>query len=216
MSKTVVVGSLVGAVLLGGCDRMLNCTTEARSSVSVTVRDEAGAVLSDADVSYTVDGGEPADCEGFGSGGYVCGWEQEGTFEITIRALGFAVDTFTVQVGADECHVISEAVERTLTPADCTDEALPAVRVFVTDSQRAHIEAATLLWSIPDAELAPQDCFHLGGNAWACAEERYGDVEITVSDAGPYEPFSAIVEVEHDGCHPITETLDPVLQYLPD
>ena len=63
----------------------------------------------------------------------------------------------------------------------------------------------------------PEPCDQEAGtNRWRCADAEWGELVISVSDAGPYEPFVAEVTVGHNGCHPITETLDAVLQYLPD
>lgn len=207
---------LLLVALAPACQTAVDCTTEARSSVSLHLEDEAGQAIAGATVTYTVDGGAEEPCEAMIAGDYVCGWEVEGRFAITSTALGFTPDTFTVDVGADACHVITEAVTRTLTPAVCTDQEVPGVLVNVTDTQGTEITAATVMWAIPNAEMAQQPCHAAGGNTWTCAEEHPGEVEITITEAGPYEAYVAVVTVPHDGCHPITQTLDAVLTFLPD
>ena len=94
------------------------CTTEARASVMVRVVDQAGAPLTGAVVTYTVDGSEPMAAELILSNQYVAGWETRGDFVITASLTGFvtAQATATVTEEASGCHVISESVELTLLP----------------------------------------------------------------------------------------------------
>lgn len=98
----------------------------------------------------------------------------------------------------------------------CTTEAVVSVLVTITDSQGAEITEATVTWSLADAEAAPQECDHLDGNQWACGYEAAGALEVSITEAGPYEPFLETVEVTSGECHVETVELDAVLQYLPD
>lgn len=109
-----------------GGDGGVDCTTEARSSVSITLLDESGAnhVESTGGVgisaSYTVDGGESQVCEAvFDS--VVCGWEQAGDFVIVVDAEGYVPEQREVTVEEDECHVISETLQINLVPLDDAD-----------------------------------------------------------------------------------------------
>lgn len=97
------------------------CTDLAAFSVNVTVSDEADAVVDDADVVFSVDGGAEQACDNLGGGGYACGTEIEGDFVVTARKDGFvdAVSgTVTVEKDADGCHVVGESVALTLIAND--------------------------------------------------------------------------------------------------
>jgi hypothetical protein len=101
---------LAVALFAVACEAGSGCTTEAVGSVNVTVTAE-GADVSGAAVTYTVDGGEVADCEPMGMDAmWVCGWEIEGTFEVTVQLDGFPIATETVTVESDTCHVIGESL----------------------------------------------------------------------------------------------------------
>jgi hypothetical protein len=100
-------------VLIAGCgaEDGIACTTEARSSVTVSVVDASDAPVSDAVVQYSVDGGPMTNCEQPGPDSrYVCGYEQEGDFTITATR-GAMTGTATVTVTKDECHVIGQTVK---------------------------------------------------------------------------------------------------------
>lgn len=106
----------------GGVD----CTTEARSSVSITLLDEAGQNHVEAtggagiSATYTVDGGESQTCEAVFDA-VVCGWEQAGDFVIVVDAEGYVPEQREVTVEEDECHVISEVLQIQLVPLEDAD-----------------------------------------------------------------------------------------------
>lgn len=105
-----------GAVAAVGCGgEELDCTTEARSSVTVTVVDANGAPVNDAALEYSVDGGPKKECTvlGINASEYVCGFEEDGHFTITATS-GTLTGTATADVVADECHVIGQTVKLTL------------------------------------------------------------------------------------------------------
>lgn len=93
----------------------MDCTTEARASVTVEVVDASGAPVTDAQVQYAVDGGESKDCEKpFEDGNtYSCAYETEGKFEITATRNGMTASASATVTG-DECHVIGQKVKITL------------------------------------------------------------------------------------------------------
>jgi len=102
---------------LAGCDfGGQACTDLAAASVTLVVIDETGAAITDADASYSVDGADSQPCETFDSTSYVCGWEASGSIEVTVTKAGYQDAVETVEVGADECHVIGETLEITLQP----------------------------------------------------------------------------------------------------
>ena len=89
------------------------CTDDLRYAVDLTIVDEAGDLVPGTLVTYSVDGGETLSCDGM-DGEHACGPELPGTYELTIEAPGFAIETVTQVVDADECHVITEVIEVTL------------------------------------------------------------------------------------------------------
>lgn len=98
------------------------CTTEARSSVTVKVVDAQGMPVTDAVVTYTVDGGASQNAEcvnplgGMGNcQEWVAGYEIAGNFVITATSAdGMKTATQMVTVAKDECHVISQTATLTL------------------------------------------------------------------------------------------------------
>jgi hypothetical protein len=108
---------VVGVVLIGpvGCsddDEGVDCTTDERQSVLVTVLDSNGALVPDAQVSYSV-GGAPQPCDDLIGGLYGCGRELRGDFAIEAVRGGVSA-AMRVEVSADECHVITREIELVL------------------------------------------------------------------------------------------------------
>jgi len=100
-----------------------DCTDDALlASISLTVVDNAGSPIPDPVATFSVDGGEEQDCEDFGDGSLQCGLEEAGEFAVSIRADGYSDDVFTQSVETDACHVLTEHIERTLTPVDRVPE----------------------------------------------------------------------------------------------
>lgn len=99
----------------------INCTLEARSSVSVKVISLMGEPVLDATVTYSVDGGleEDAECVSTAAAGgcedWVAGWERVGTFVIkAVSADKTSEAEETVVVTKDECHVIGQTLTLTI------------------------------------------------------------------------------------------------------
>jgi hypothetical protein len=92
------------------------CTTEARSSVTAKVVDKTGAIVSDAVVTFSVDGGAAEMCETFPDGtGYVCGHERAGQFTVSAtKGADTKTQTVTVKKTDDGCHVDSQSITITL------------------------------------------------------------------------------------------------------
>ena len=80
------------------------CTAEARSSVLLTVVNQANVTLTDVSVTYQVNGGTSQNqtCES----GAACtiGYEVAGTFSITAAKSGYSPASDTVTVTRNECH----------------------------------------------------------------------------------------------------------------
>lgn len=204
-------------VALTACDEPVVCTDLAAASVQVHLEDEQGAPITGAAVTWNqADAIGPAeDCLEMQAGDYTCGYEVEGALVVSISAPGFADETVTVEVSADECHVITEQVDVILEALDCTTEALPAVELTVVDGQGAEVTGADPQWSA-DGGATWASCDPAHDNVYQCAFETSGEIALSIDDAGPYEPWSDTVTVAHDGCHPITEAVTATLQYLPD
>ena len=95
-------------------EKEVACTEEARSSVQITLLDEAGAPVVGASVIASTDSGE-LECEDWeGAGVYTCGYEVSGAFLISIEAEGFEPAEVELEVSLtdDECHV--ETVQETV------------------------------------------------------------------------------------------------------
>ena len=99
------------------------CTTDIRSSALVTVIDQDGSPIDNADVSYTVDGVEGTFIETWSTGQYVLGEEEAGDFIVDIVAeidtedpccqeVGTATLEFTI--AENECHVETQEFEAEL------------------------------------------------------------------------------------------------------
>ncbi|MEM6296319.1 MAG: hypothetical protein AAGA54_33925 [Myxococcota bacterium] len=88
-----------------GCDEA--CEEYAAASVSLEVLDAKRQPIADADVRFTIDGGEERQAESFGDGAFVAGYEEDGRFEVTIEAADHtpAQRTYDVAFEADGCHV---------------------------------------------------------------------------------------------------------------
>ncbi len=106
------------ALLAAGCGGGLTCTTIAAVSVSVTVTNTDGETVDDAVVTYRVAGEDPVPCDDLGGteAVFFCGYEVEGTLTIQVTADGYEPFEGEVVVGADECHVLGEALGVELVP----------------------------------------------------------------------------------------------------
>ncbi len=96
---------VVLTVFAPGCDQ--GCEEYAAASVSLEVRGADRQPIPDADVRFTVDGGEERHAESFGDGSFVAGYEESGRFELTITADEHtpAQRAYDVAFEADGCHV---------------------------------------------------------------------------------------------------------------
>lgn len=181
--------SLTALVTLAasGCPTEVDCTTEARASVQVTLVDDADVDITEADVSYSTDGGGTfTDCEEVIASQWVCGWEVSGEIVIRAEAVGYLTGEQTVSVGSDECHVIGMDVEMTLEEAPVAgqwDEGRAYFVQLIEDDD----ECANS-W-----DLYSMNCYQM---AWFCPS---GDAEIIVTDiinSGTYSIEDDAVSVE--------------------
>lgn len=92
------------------------CTLEARSSVTVKVVDVSGAIIVDATLTFSVNGGAAEMCDVAPDGmSYVCGYERDGDITITAtKGADTKSATVTVTKTPDGCHVESQTLTITL------------------------------------------------------------------------------------------------------
>ena len=116
------IGSIALISLLFGCGSKedsgeiddIACTASIEFSVYATIYNEAGEVIENASVSYSAEA-MSGDCEVDSIGGHYCGEEQSGEVTILVSAEGYVDAEETVTVGADQCHVITENLDITMT-----------------------------------------------------------------------------------------------------
>lgn len=113
MKRLLVVAALVAAVVVAfaGCagDGPLACTEEARSGLSVTVRDSvSGAPITEGAEVVATDGtyADTARSSLIASGVYALAVERPGTYQVTVDHPAYRRWLRSgVTVTADECHV---------------------------------------------------------------------------------------------------------------
>lgn len=205
-------------ILVGCPETQQACTDLAAASVTAYVEDTAGNAIADATATFTVDGGAAQACETFTDGAYVCGWEQAGVIAVTIEKDGFVAATQEVSVGmdADQCHVEQETLNFVLEGVDCTDVEVPAVQVTLSSLDGEVLESPMVWWGFANADMEPVEC-DLQGGVWACAHEEVGDIEVSGTASGHTTDLATVTVVsEEAGCHPVTETVALVVQWLDD
>ncbi len=170
-ARLIVLSALsIAALAASACTPPVDCTTEARASVQVTLVDSAGVDIGEADVSYSVDGGGTfTDCEEVIANQWVCGWEVSGEIVVRAEAIGYVTAEQTVTVGADECHVIGQTVELTLEDAVVAGQ-WEEPRSYFIQLIEDDDECANS-W-----ELYGMNCYQM---AWFCPS---GDAEMIVTD----------------------------------
>lgn len=199
-----------------GCIDEVGCTAMAVYSTTVHVVGEDGEPIEGATLTFTLDGDGPQPCEELQGGDYVCGIEADGHFVIEGTAEGFSTETVEVDVAADECHPIPEAVTLTLSAQDCTAEEVPSVRVHLHGEGDEVLGDPQVSFQVGDAATT-EPCDSADGIDWTCGSELTGEFTIDAVADG-HAAVSRVVTVAGDGagCHPVTEELDIALAWLPD
>jgi hypothetical protein len=116
---------LLALATLAGCPPLraddtgggVDCTTDARASIQLTVLDAAGAAVPDATATYSGGGFTDEPCEGVPGGVLVCGWEVAGPVDVHVSAPGKQDHDETIVVESDVCHVLTAQVEVVLEDA---------------------------------------------------------------------------------------------------
>lgn len=194
------------------------CTDIAIASVSLSVVDESGAAVADAEATFTVDGGSKQICENTGNGGYACGWEVAGTFEVTVAKEGLESVTEAVVVGMTEdgCHVDGQVLDITLEEKVCTAEVVTSVIATLLGSTGETLESPEVSWGYANADMEPVPCRAEGG-AWLCGEDVSGDLEIYGTASGHTTDLEPVtVPMDEAECHAVTQEVALVVEWLPD
>ena len=191
-----------------------NCTTEAVVSVSVVVTDDAGNAVNDATVTYDGGGQTGVPCDHV-SGFYLCGYEVDGAITVNVARDGFAPATQSVTVGADACHVIGESLAFEIEALDCTDVEVPAVEVTLRGSSNEALSDPDVWWRLASDPADTEYPCDAGLDAWFCAYDVSGEIVVS-GTAGGHTTATETVTVGGDGCHPITESVELVVEWLPD
>jgi len=195
----------------------VDCPDIAILSSAILLADADGVPIEGATVEWSVDGSDFEQCEAAfdDAARYECGWGRTGEFVVRASAEGFESGevAFTVGASEDGCTAATEVVDLVLDGPICTAEVVPAVSVTVLGA-----DASTeVFWSLTNADMAPEPCDFQTDELWTCADEVSGNLAIEAfSDFGS---VGEVLDVEHDGCHPITELLElslPVPEGDPD
>lgn len=187
---------------LVACPVETGCTDLAAFSTTVSVVDADGSPIAGATGTYTVDGGEAKPCESWDPGQLVCGVEESGHFVVEVSAEGYIAGSAQVDVGADECHVIGEALEITLEDVVCTGEVVPSARVAVQAEDGSPLVDSVVTYAANGGEGVA--CEAGGDGTHLCGEEEAGELVIEASAFG-FQSVSAVVQVAADECHVLTE-----------
>ena len=116
---------LLVACLSAGCEELLDliirfpgpaCTLEFRYGINLTLVDGEGEPITGATVTLT-EGAYEEVMDELNDGSYVGAGERAGVYTMTIEADEFASQTISnIVVEEDECHVIPESLDVTLSP----------------------------------------------------------------------------------------------------
>jgi hypothetical protein len=202
-------------LLLAACELDgVNCTTDFRASVTVTVASDSALPLENVVGTYTVDGGPEKACEAIADSQFWCGGEEAGHFEITFSADTAEAVTQEVDVEADECHVIGETLDFTLVaePPVCSGDVRPSVVVQLSsDADGAVLENTWVTWKDHNSatDEAPAACDSADGLEWSCGEEFVGTLDIEAgADGHDTVVQSVTTALTADECHVDTEELN--------
>ena len=113
-ASTVLV-PVVALLLFGGVGCVYRCESSLVASVSLGLEQPDGTPITDAVVRYSVNDGPVLDCQSNVPGSWVCGYEQDGLFLVTIDWNG-ARENLEYDVDATQCHVTTQVDTIVLTP----------------------------------------------------------------------------------------------------
>ena len=103
------------------CVGTKTCTTEAVASLRLRIVDaETDAWIPGAQVTFTVDGGEEQEPETVNGSELILGYEQTGSFHVSVTADGYEPTEASYEIGEDEtgCHPEQQSDTIELTPLE--------------------------------------------------------------------------------------------------
>jgi hypothetical protein len=203
----------------------LACTDEARPGIVIHLDDELGDPVCDAELVLTAGERVETLTEGFETGGacvYSGATEAAGEYTVDITARGYLAESLDISVGEDECHVITEEREVTLT-IDCPEEPNPGLDVIVRDqsaqplcnvSVRAFQGPAdnpTFEEDLERIQLGPGNCRYVG------LFDTTGTFALAVDANEPFEDLvtAEVYEVSEDICGTVRTEVGVILDQPP-
>ena len=110
----LAVAAIASACGGGNASDGIACTTEARTSMVLTVVDQFGAPLPGVTAMYRANAGNAQSEACDSNGKCTIAFEVGGVFAITAAKVGHTSTSATVTVTRDACHVITERLTLTL------------------------------------------------------------------------------------------------------
>ena len=128
MRRVLTLSALLLLPAMGACSADLGgplvCTEEYRAGITVEVTDSATGLPAADGATLTVTEGAYTESwtDAFGGSTLAGAWERAGTYDVAVAKDGYHTWIRTgVFVDADECHVISVALDAALVPIDPAD-----------------------------------------------------------------------------------------------
>lgn len=201
-----------------------------RSSVSITVSDNDGALLPGATVSFSVDGGDfkAATCADDSAlescSKFNAGFELAGAFVVRTEKTGYesAEQSVTVDMTADGCHVQTQALSFSLSSvvAQCSGDPQPSVILAIASEGGKPLSGATVSYRVNGGEeqqatcadgSAPESC-----TSFTAGQELTGTFAIK-AELAEYQPaeLEVVVGSNPDGCHVATQEVQLALLEAP-
>lgn len=119
MKKLVILIAFLSFACSGDDSNEVICTEDIRAGLAVTVKDAGnGAILIGGVTVTATDGAYTEELEStFGNSVFTGAYERAGNYVLTVSKEGYQTFTSeTIEVGEDECHVITEEVTVVLQP----------------------------------------------------------------------------------------------------
>lgn len=208
---------ILNTVLLACETEAVGCDTMAAYSTSVVVADYDGNAVPGVAVTYVVDGEDQGPCDAVDATTFACGVERKGHFVISAVAGDFIDTVVEVDVAMGECHVVAEHVTITMDEVVCTAEYTPAILVALAGSSGETLDQPMVEYRSADVDDAPWEVCEGEGANWQCAFELSGTFDIKGSAAGHAPAFELVtVVMDETGCHPVTQSVALLVDWLPD
>jgi hypothetical protein len=173
--------------------------------------------VANASMTYSVDGVELGDCDAMTTGSWACGIERAGHFVIVTSADGFLPHTLEVDVAEGVCHVEAVVADIVLEAVDCTAESVVGIEVALSGASGEVLEGESVLFRDAMVDDSAWETCSGAEGSWACAENQAGTFDVVGTADGHSQAFELVtVPLDEAGCHPVTQTVDLIVDWLPD